>query len=83
MDLQEQVKKLNEELNSLSDGHNNLFKQVTEHMERMCQRFSGRNFNETGEGYGVKMGGIFSKGGTSGTNFLPRTLKLDFPRYDG
>ncbi|KAL5579362.1 hypothetical protein UlMin_011804 [Ulmus minor] len=42
-----------------------------------------RIFNETGEGSGVKMGGIFSKGGTSGKNFLPRTLKLDFPRYDG
>ncbi|KAL5564909.1 hypothetical protein UlMin_028073 [Ulmus minor] len=52
-------------------------------MERMCQQFSGRNFNEIGEGSGVQMGGRFSKGGTSSTNFLPRILKLDFPWYDG
>ena len=77
------MKKLEEELKSLSDGHNNLFKQVTKQMEKMCQQFFGRNFNEIGEGFGVKMGGRFSKGGTSSTNFLPRTLKLNFPQYDG
>ena len=91
MELQDGVDKIEKELESLGIGQKEILRHVTEQMKKLSQQISGMMATEAGEGsFQIsKQSGRKSpfatpvKGSSSLNNFFTKTLKLDFPQFDG
>ncbi|KAH7516502.1 hypothetical protein FEM48_Zijuj10G0141800 [Ziziphus jujuba var. spinosa] len=91
MELQERVEKLEKSLDALATGKKDLLCHITERLEKISQLFLGRNTQEMGENstpgshrfQGKTAHSAPQRTTTSLSNFIPMTVKLDFPKYDG
>ena len=73
-------------MEKLAASHEDLVRYVTESLEKLNQQMSSKN--EMGDNSANKNGGRSCtgsglKGSSSFNSFVPKTLKIDFPRYDG
>ncbi|GMN58129.1 hypothetical protein TIFTF001_027216 [Ficus carica] len=87
MDLQDQMSKLEEIVAALANSQKEMLGHITERMEQLHQQVSDK-VKDDGEHSANKSGG--RGGNNSGINafgslnsFVPKTMKIDFPRYDG
>ena len=91
MELQDRVDKIQKELESLGSGKKEILRHVTEQIEKLSQQIYGMMGTEASEGSFqiLKQPGRKSpfatlvKGSNSLNNFVMKTLKLDFPWFDG
>ena len=72
----------------LSARQKDLMAHLTETMERLSQQISGKLLAEMGENSDNRFKGqrehhSSPRTGGSLNNFVPRTIKLDFPKYEG
>ena len=91
MELQDRVDKIEKELESLRSGKKEILRYFMEQMEKLSQQISRMMATEVGEGsfqISKQLGrkSPFAtpvKGSSLLNNFVTKTLKLDFPRFDG
>ncbi|KAJ0048459.1 hypothetical protein Pint_15579 [Pistacia integerrima] len=74
-------KKLEDRMEKLVASHEDLVCYITESLEKLNQQISSKN--EMGDNSANKSGGRSGTGSGQNNSFVPKTLKIDFSRYDG
>lgn len=82
MELNDSVQQIEE---SMDKFNKELLNQATEKLEQLAQQFGGRRTTKTGETSFNEgpMVHTSPRGNENFHNFMPRTVKLDFLKYDG
>ena len=73
-------------MEKLAASHEDLVRYFTASLEKLNQQMSSKNEmedNSANKSGGRSGTGAGQKGSFSFNSFVPRTLKIDFPRYDG
>ncbi|KAL5569831.1 hypothetical protein UlMin_026406 [Ulmus minor] len=93
--MEDRVKKLKElvgtlavGLSELNTGQNDFFAHIIERVEKLSQQVFGKSHGDIGENsnnrFRVKTDQYSpQKSRGSFSNFIPKTVKLDFPKYEG
>lgn len=91
MELQECVDKLEQKFDAIATSQKERRCHITERLEKMTEQLSSKSTPEMGENsapgtqqFQKKSAQTLPQKTTRNlTNFIPKTVKLDFPRYDG